>query len=161
PETAAIELFNPTLGAVNVSGWFLSNSGRDFKRYRIPNGTNVPLLGFLVIPDSQFNSGAALTPFALDPAHGGEIWLAEADAGGNLTGYRATARYGAAETNVSIGRYNTSSGTDFTALSARTFNAANAYPKVGPLVLTELMFHPPDLAGGVDDTVDEFIEIRN
>src|SRR5439155_25136601 len=34
------------------------------------------------------------------------------------------------------------------------------YPKVGPIVINELMYHPPRL-GTNDDVVDEFIELRN
>jgi len=42
--------------------------------------------------------------------------------------------------------------------------ASNAYPLIGPIVVTEIMYHPPDIiAGGVtnDNTVDEFIELKN
>jgi hypothetical protein len=38
--------------------------------------------------------------------------------------------------------------------------ATNAYPLVGPVVITEIMYHPPDL-GTNDNTRDEFIELRN
>ncbi|MBK7999113.1 MAG: lamin tail domain-containing protein [Verrucomicrobia bacterium] len=38
--------------------------------------------------------------------------------------------------------------------------AANAYPKVGPVVITEVMYHPADV-GTNDNTVEEFIELRN
>jgi hypothetical protein len=47
------------------------------------------------------------------------------------------------------------------ALSATTFGTNNAPPKVGPLVVRQIMYHPPDLAGGVDDVFNEFVEIRN
>jgi hypothetical protein len=61
------------------------------------------------------------------------------------------------------------------AMSARTFGAddpgsvvefragtgkTNTYPRVGPVVITEVMYHPPDL-GTNDNTRDEFIELRN
>jgi len=32
---------------------------------------------------------------------------------------------------------------------------------VGPVVISEVMYHPPDLAGGIDDVANEFIELRN
>jgi hypothetical protein len=37
---------------------------------------------------------------------------------------------------------------------------ANAYPKVGPIVVSEIMYHPPDL-GTNDNVVEEFIELKN
>lgn len=175
PLEDAIELFNPTPGPVNLGGWFLSDSAKDFKKYRIPNGTVLPPGGFLVFYEADFNSANPATPFALSSAHGGEVWLSSADALGNLTGTRARARFGAAENGVSFGRYLTSVGAEFTALSAPTFGvnnpgsvadfrtgtgAPNAYPKVGPLVISEIMYHPPD-TGTNDNTLDEFIEICN
>jgi hypothetical protein len=66
-------------------------------------------------------------------------------------------------------------GVDFVALSQRTFGvdqpqtvdqfrqgrgAANANARVGPVVLSELLYHPPD-AGTNDNTLDEYIELAN
>src|SRR5207302_7133429 len=147
----------------------------DFKKYRIPNGTTLPAGGFLVFYENQFNSGNPTTPFKLSSAHGDSLWLSAADGAGNLTGYRTTASYGAGEGGVSFGRYDTSLGPDFTAMSARTFGMdnpatvqdfrtgtglSNAAPKIGPIVINELMYHPPDI-GATDDTLDEYIELYN
>src|SRR4029079_11015318 len=84
--------------------------------------------------------------------------------------------FGAAANGESFGRYLTSDGrSEFVAMSARTFGVddpgsveefrtatgrTNAYPRVGPAVITEGMYHPPDL-GTNDNTRDEFIELRN
>ena len=38
--------------------------------------------------------------------------------------------------------------------------ASNAYPKVGPVVISEIMYHPPDL-GTNDNGRDEYIELHN
>jgi hypothetical protein len=38
---------------------------------------------------------------------------------------------------------------------------SNAPPLVGPLVINEIMFHPPDLVSGDDNTKDEYVEILN
>jgi hypothetical protein len=88
-----------------------------------------------------------------------------------LTGYRAFAEFGAAENGVSFGRYQTSVGVDLTALGARTFGIdnpattnqfrsgtgkTNAYPKVGPIVINELMYNPAD----TNDAL-EFVELHN
>jgi hypothetical protein len=50
---------------------------------------------------------------------------------------------------------------DFVLQSANTPGASNALPRVGPIVISEIMYHPPDLANGVDNELDEFIELQN
>ena len=45
--------------------------------------------------------------------------------------------------------------------SRNTLGTNNAYPRVGPVVITEIMYHPPDLAGGVEDWVNEYVELQN
>jgi hypothetical protein len=37
----------------------------------------------------------------------------------------------------------------------------NSAPMVGPVVISEIMYHPVDLPGAVDNLVEEFIELRN
>jgi hypothetical protein len=75
-----------------------------------------------------------------------------------------------------MGRYVRSDNiADFVAMSQRTFGAdnpdtldefrtgtglVNAYPRVGPIVIAEIMYHPPD-DGTNDNVADEFIELRN
>src|SRR5437773_869983 len=38
---------------------------------------------------------------------------------------------------------------------------SNSLPKVGPIVISEIMYHPPDIGGTNDDLLNEFIELRN
>ena len=48
----------------------------------------------------------------------------------------------------------------FVTQKANTLGTANARPKVGPVVINEIMYAPPPL--GLDaDTMDEYIELRN
>jgi hypothetical protein len=180
PLEDAVEFFNPAGTNVNIGGWYLSNNSDDPKRFRVPDGTIVPAGGFKVFYEYQFNGGAgSLTPFTFNAAHGDEAWLAEADGAGNLTGYRAGAEFGAAENGVSFGRFPTTAGADFTAMDQRTFGmddpanvaefrtgtgAANAGPRIGPIVISEIMYHPPDILAGtnyVDDSTNEFVELYN
>src|SRR5439155_9187138 len=37
----------------------------------------------------------------------------------------------------------------------------NTYPKVGPIMINEIMYHPPDIGGITDDTLDEYVELYN
>ena len=176
PLEQAIEIRNPGDVDVAVGGWFLSNARKDLKRFLIPAGTVVSGQGFKVFYAAQFNPGNDVPPsFALHAAQDDELFLSVADANGNLTGYRTSVAFGPAASGVSFGRFEKSTGEDFVAMSARTFGvdspatvaqfrtglgAANAYPLVGPVVLNEIHYHPPDL-GTNDNTADEFIEILN
>ena len=176
PLEDAIELFNPTAGAIDLSGWYLSDSKSDPKRYRIPAGTVLGPGGFAVFYEYQFNPlFDGRRPFFALNSSGDDLFLHPADANGNLTGYRTGVSFGAAENGISFGRYQTSVDVDFTALSARTFGAdspltvsgfragrgaTNAYPRVGPIAISEVMYHPPDL-GTNENTRDEFIELHN
>jgi hypothetical protein len=161
PLEDVIELFNPTGVSVDISGWWLSDSPADFRKYQIPAGTILtPGAPFRVFNEHDFNTGAAGS-FALDGIGGDSIFLSQADAGGNLTGYRLQVDFDAAEAGTSFGRIVTAAGDDFAPLTAFTPNAANASPKIGPVIINEIMYHPPDLPGPIDDTVDEFIELQN
>jgi hypothetical protein len=177
PLEQAIELRNPGEVDVAIGGWFLSNSKKDLKRFLVPPGTLVSAGGFKVFYEAVFNPNHDVPPsFDLNTFKDDEIILSVADANGNLSGYRTRVKFGASAAGVSFGRHEKSTGDDFVAMSARTFGAdapanvaqfrtgaglANAYPLVGPIVINEIQYHPPDGFGGTDDTFDEFIEILN
>jgi hypothetical protein len=162
-----IELYNPNPTNVNVGGWYLSD---DFgtPKYRIPTGpsANIAAGGYLVITADQYGNPnlAPNIAFHLRSA-GDEVALYSADAAGNLTGYSHGFEFGAALNGVSFGRYVTSLGEEhFVAQRANTPGAANAGPKVGPIVISEFMYHPPDVSTNNafwDDTEDEYIELHN
>ena len=155
PLEDTIELRNPTGAPASIGGWFLSDSAAVLKKFRIADGTTIPAGGFIQFLESQFNPGGT-NAFTLDRARGGELWLSAADGIGNLSGFRARVKFGAAADGVSFGRYEVAGGLDFPAQSARTLGATNAGPLVGPVVIHEIMYNPP---GGVGAT--EFIELRN
>ena len=170
PLEDAIELYNPTAAPLNIGGWFLSNSRTDRRKYQIPPGTTLPAGGYCVFYEYQFNNGTT-NAFALNSAHGDEIWLSAA-VGGVETGERAFAAFGASFNGISFGRVETSTGWDFAPLAYPTFGVANpsslahfrtgqgapnAAPIVGPVVINEIFYHPPD--GDVGSR--EFIELRN
>ena len=67
--------------------------------------------------------------------------------------------FGPAERDRTHGRYTKSDGeVDFVALSAATLAASNAYPHVGPVVISEIMYHPPDV-GATNSDEFEFLEL--
>ena len=173
PFEDAIELRNLSAQAIDISGWWLSDDKGTLQKYQLPTPTILPANGFVVIYEAAFsNRNYAATPFSLS-SKGDEAVLSGS---GAFAGWRTSVAFGAAESGVSFGRYLTSVGKEeFVALSARTFGAddpnspeefrtgtglPNAYPKVGPVVISEIMYHPPDL-GTNDNQRDEFIELHN
>lgn len=162
PLEDAIELHNPSSQPAEIGGWYLSDSP-DFKKFRIPDGTILPAGGHIVFYENQFNDGSA-TAFSLSRSRGNELWLSEADEAGSLSGVRATVRFGPALSGVSMGRFDTHLGPKFVALTARTFGADNAPAQVGPIVISEIMYHPPDIVTEtniINNTDDEFVELHN
>lgn len=155
PQLDTIELFNPTTANVNVGGWFLSDDAAQPKKFRIGNGTNIPPGGFAVFNETQFNATPGVPPsFALS-SHGESLFLFSGDANTNLTGYSHSFDYGAAANGVSFGRYVVSTGEEqWPAMTSLTPDSVNSAPRVGPLVINEVMYHP---ASGYD----EFVEIYN
>jgi len=155
PQFDAIELFNPATTNANIDGWFLSDDAAAPKKFRVPNGTIIPARGFAVFYETNFNPNPGVPPsFALN-SHGESLFLFSGDANTNLTGYSHSFDYGAAANGVSFGRYINSVGDeDWPAMQALTLGASNSPPRVGPLVINEIMYHP---ATGYD----EFIEIVN
>ena len=174
PLEDAVEIYNPSAQGADLGGWFLSNSADDLKKFRIPDGTLLPAGGFKVFYQTQFNSGSPGS-FTLNSAHGDQLFLTEADGSGNVTGYRAQVAFGAAENGVAFGRLMTCNGTRFTALATRTFGQdspatlaqfrtgaglPNAAAKVGPVAINEIHYRPV-ASGTNENTIDEFIELRN
>ena len=107
-------------------------------------------------------------PFALSE-FGETVYLSAATTNGTLLGYVEGATFPATDNGISVGRYSTSRSLDFVPLSRRTFGvdtpatlnefragtgAPNAPPRVGPLVINEIMYNPT--AGG-----SKFLEFLN
>jgi hypothetical protein len=124
--------------------------------------------------------------FTFNSEHGDRVVLSAVNASGAYTGYQLVKSFGAAQNGISFGRYVDSTGTnvDFVPMSRLSLGtsvtrydptnmitvfrtgtgAVNPSPQVGPLVISEIHFHPPDVIEGVsriDDSTNEFIEIYN
>lgn len=163
PEGGAIELYNDSGFWMDLSGWYLSDSRQELQKYAIPAGAPIEPFGFLVFNES---AGSPLRlNFKLDPIRGGEVILSSVDRYGQLDGYRHAVDFEAASKEVSFGRYYTSVGEpDFTRMSRATIGDHNAEPLIAPVVITEIMYHPPDIINGtsiIDNTFDEYIEVYN
>src|ERR1041385_4985106 len=131
-------------------------------KFRIPNGTLIGAGGFKTFSEADFNPTPGTPPSFAFSSKGDEAFLFSGDANTNLTGYIYGFTFDAGKTNVSFGRHVSSDGREqFVAQSVNTLGTNNAAPKVGPLVFSEIMYHPADLPGGGDDSDDEFIELKN
>src|SRR6185436_2238836 len=150
-----IELFNPNAFDIDLGGWFLSDDGGWPTKFRIPPGTVISAGGYLVFTEAKFNARpGTLDSFALDSA-GDAIYLASGDATTNLTGYSHGFSFGAAANGVSFGRHVISTGEEqFPAQRATTPETGNAGPRIGPIVISEIHYHP-------DAGNDEFVELHN
>jgi hypothetical protein len=168
PACDAVELYNPTTAAVDLSGWFLTDDFNSPLQYRIPAGTTIAAGGYLVFYSTnsfgQTNPPSA-TSFQFS-AHGEEVYLFSGGAATtNLTGYVHGFDFGAQFNGATFGRYVTTSGKEvFVSQIRPTLGGPNAGPRVGPVVLSEIMYYPPDvLTNGVavDNSQDEYIELMN
>ena len=161
-----IELGNTTDQPIPIGGWFLSNNNASEPNrmsYEIPAGTVIPRNGFVVFYENlHFGNPQALGCHrAFGLSEGGDTVYLQSGSGGQLTGYYADESFGAAESGVSFGRYAKSTldgGYNFVAMSSLTPNGANADPKVGPIVITEIHYNPGTQAYDWDK---EYIELKN
>ncbi len=158
-----IELHNRTGNPMNIGGWFLSDSGSDLLRYRIPVGTVIPADGFVTFYEST-NFGATsvdvnkVTPFALSDV-GETVYLSSA-ANDQLTDYQSKEDFGPSTEGESLGAYYkpSSDSYNFVAMASPTPNATNSGPRVGPIVISEVMYHP---AGNGDSEYIELLNVSN
>ncbi|MEJ2704969.1 MAG: lamin tail domain-containing protein, partial [Sedimentisphaerales bacterium] len=161
-----IELYNTTEAVIDLGGWFLSDSGDNLLKYEIAPGTTIGPYGYLVFyEDLNFgnsNDAGCYQPFAL--SGDGEIVYLSSAQSGVLTGYRQVESFGVSEAGVSLGRYYKSStdNFNFVAMESLTPGSENAYPKVGPIVISEIMYNP-DWPEGGSYTNDqyEYIKLQN
>ncbi len=162
PAVDWIELYNPTPTNVNIGGWFLTDSFSNAKKFRIVNGTEIPANGYIVFTEADFNVDPLnnTNSFALS-SDGDQVYLFSGNVASNLTGYVDGFDFSASDEGVTFGRYITIDGdVDYPALLTPTYGATNSGPIVGPIVISEIMYRPPDVQL-LDNGIDEFIELRN
>jgi len=187
PLEDAFELYNPTADPVDISMWWISDDRDDPFKFRVPAGTVLMPGQYKVfyeyagIPGGGFNPNGygTNTSFTFNSAQGDEINLFGATPAGDLDGFRLRETFGPSDNGVSFGRVVTPYDTNFVPMQARTFGVdtpvnlaafrmgtglPNAAPRVGPIVVSEIMYHPPDFLVGtneVDNDLDEYIELHN
>lgn len=158
PQLDSVELYNPNATNVSVANWYLSDQRTVPQKFRIPAAdprATIPAGGYVVFTENDWNADPASTnSFRLD-SHGEAIYLSSADASGNLTGYSDGFTFGSAQNGVTFGRYVTSTGeAQYPAQKVNTLPGPNAGPRIGPVVINEIRYHP-----ALGD--EEFIELKN
>ncbi|MFH1719325.1 MAG: lamin tail domain-containing protein [Planctomycetota bacterium] len=159
-----IELHNTTDKTIDIGGWFLSDSKDNLFKYQIAGGTKIDPYGYIVFyEDLHFgNAAVSYESFALSE-NGEQVYLSSTH-NGVLTGYRTVEDFGASVTGVSFGRYYKTStdNYNFVAMETATEGSANSYPKVGPVVISEIMYNPDWPTGGsYTNDQYEYIELQN
>lgn len=155
-----IELHNRTANPMDIGGWFLSDSGMDLQKYRIPKGTIIAADGYKVFYEqTNFGTGSIdtgrITPFAISDT--GETVFLSSAVDDQLTDYQTKEDFGPSLAGETLGTYYkpSSDSWNFVAMATATPGAANSGPRTGPIVISEIMYHP----GGNGDS--EYIELLN
>ena len=167
PLKDAIELHNPTGASVDVTGWYLTDDPTFPKKYRITSTPPILPGGYAVFDEDDFNPSPGVPPSFAFSSTGDEAFLYSANGAGELTGYHHGYVFEASDTGVSFGRHIDSQNREhFVAMAALTLTpgAANSAPRVGPVVISEIHYHPSQKLEGiayVEAFEDEFIELQN
>ena len=155
PQKDSLELHNAGPQPVNVSGWSLTDDRQVPAKFVIPAGTPpIASRGYLVFDEDDFNPAPGVPPsFALSSL-GESIYLFAPEGGGwrlvHEVDYRASAN------GVSFGLHALSTGGfRHPAQTSLSLGRANSGPRIGPVVINEIMYHPLFPAG------TEFIELLN
>jgi hypothetical protein len=167
PNVDSIELFNSSSSAINIGGWYLSDSGTNPFKYQITGSTILGPGQYRVFDESDFNpnpTNPGPNDFALSSL-GDQVYLTR-NVGGNAA-FEDVVDFGSTFNGESLSR--TPDGTGRLLPSSEpTLGSANASPRVGPLVISEVNYHPEDPSAaavaiftGITAKDLEFVEIKN
>ena len=159
PHVDAIELMNVSSGTVAIGGWVLGDARRGPGAFAIPGGTTLDAGEYIAYDEGHFNPtplSPAANHFALDGAHGDAVWLLETGEGGQIRRVADSVAFGAMANGETAGRWPNSTGALYP-MAAETLGTANGGPRIGPVIVSEVMYHyPGDTNGNL-----EFVEIHN
>lgn len=153
PGTDWVEIYNPGPIAVDMSNIYLSEGRFELLMFKVPGGGMLQPGEFRAVSEGTPPAGF---PFGIG-FEGETIFLTQSTGGASPQPLRVldAIRYGAVESDVTLGRY--PDGTDnFQALTVATYGARNSKPWVRDIVINEIMYHH-----GSRDERYEYIELYN
>ena len=171
-QTDAIELHNTTGEAVDVSGWFVSDSADNLFAYEIPTDSIIPPAGYLVLNATEFNRWGDAEAFGLSGTRGERVYVVQGvknegnPQGGDVLQFVDDVHFPSTRRGSSFGRIPNGTGR-LTPLRRTTLNSTNTSPRIGSLLVTEVQFNPvlSDAALAAAPTLTandlEFIEVHN
>ena len=96
-------------------------------------------------------------PFALS-AQGDKVWLLEGNAQGHLLRFVDVVEFAAARASEALGRWPNGGGSEtLVSMTAATLGAMNAPAQVGPVIISEVMYHPV----ATPENSFEYVELFN
>jgi hypothetical protein len=141
-----IEFYNAGTASADLSNMAITDTLDLPARYLIPNGTSIDGQDYLTVSAADLKFGFSEL--------GSDAYLLELS-GTNIIRIVDSVSFPAVEREEPFGRYLRSDGVvDFTELIAITPGAPNALPRVGPVVISEIMFVP-------EPGRSEYVEIMN
>ncbi|MFC2138953.1 lamin tail domain-containing protein, partial [Bacteroidota bacterium] len=161
PYVDAIEIYNPTKGDIDISGWYLTDEKDELQKWQVPEGTIISSKGNKVFYEGhyvnntlQYDSNEFGSSFSL--SSGGEtVYLLSADSISKLTGLVCIYKYEPTEENTSFGNYVNESGeVKKVQLDSIYLGMENLKAKQSPVIFKTIMYHP-------FDGHYEFIELIN
>ncbi len=169
PSSDAIELLNTSNEAVDLSGWWLSDAAGNLQKFVIPAGTILEPAARIVFDETNFNptpAAAGNTNFALS-AGGDDVWLVIPNSDGELAAFVDDVHFIATRPGESLGRYPDGGGR-LHPMSIASFGEENSEPRVGPVVISEVNYHPASPSSAAIEVAPslvsddlEFVEITN
>lgn len=169
PQTDAIELYNRSGEAVNLANYYLSDSAASREALAKFNLPDIPVDagGYQVFFETDFNASAGQQPtdFALNGAHGDEVYLTTGTDAPEF--FIDSVSFGAARNGESFGRFPNGVG-NLAPMKTLTLNEPNSDVRVGPIIVSEIHYHPgvPTIDAlaiypQLDEDDLEFVEIYN
>jgi hypothetical protein len=120
PAVDAIELFNRSAQAIDVSGWFLSDSIDNPWKYSLPAGSVIAAGGWLVLDQNQFQ-------FNLRSDEADNLLLIAVDPSGRPVQFADYVEFGPTLSNQSLGRFPDGEGS-LRPLTSASFGQSNQSP---------------------------------
>ena len=141
-----VELYNRSNDSLEIGGWFLSDSKSNLMKFRISPGTIIPPGGYLTFTEdlhfgANSNDPGRFESFALSDT-GETVYLTSTN-DPELSHYRLKRDFGPSLEGQTIGfHYKSSSDSyNFVPLKTPTPGTINSPPMLGPIVISEIMYH--------------------